>query len=96
MAVTRTLPAKKLTGKTQTSHSEIVPTPPPADPQLLNDKAAAKFLCVSCHTLAIWRMKKIGPVYSRVNGTRIRYQKSHLIAFALEDTIYPSDAQVVA
>ncbi len=95
MAVSRTLPTQKLIGKSQKSHSEILPTAPPTDPQLLNDRAAAKFLCVSCHTLAIWRMKKIGPAYSRMNGTRIRYQKSHLIAFALEDTIYPS-AQVVA
>jgi predicted DNA-binding transcriptional regulator AlpA len=48
---------------------------------LMDPRAAADFLGVSVLTLADWRVKGKGPVYTRAGGRLIKYRRSSLEAW---------------
>lgn len=48
--------------------------------ELLNEDQAAELITMRPQTLAVWRMKGIGPKFMRV-GRLVRYRKSDLLAW---------------
>ena len=57
------------------------PTPGPDHlDELIDEKAAARFLKVSVRTVQGWRIKGIGPRFVRLSARAIRYTRRGLIA----------------
>jgi Helix-turn-helix domain len=48
---------------------------------VVDEHGAARFLGVSVSTVRRWRWLKTGPVFRRIGGCSIRYEKSALEAF---------------
>ena len=51
------------------------------DDDLLTTDQAASELDVTPNTLAVWRVRKTGPVYVRIRGRWVRYLRADLAAF---------------
>lgn len=71
MAVSSIVPSSKSKGNT-----------PPKQSRFLDPHEAAVFLGVAENTMAQWRMKKVGPPYSKFNRFLVRYAVEDLIAYA--------------
>lgn len=61
----------------------IAPVLPAPDhlPEVLTSAQAAAFLTVSRNQLAVWRVRGVGPVWSRIGERRVAYRLADLRAF---------------
>jgi len=63
---------------------------PPYEDRLLTETEAAQYLNTTPGTLQVWRSRKQGPPYVKINVKSIRYEFSALLDYVAKNSIYPT------